>query len=792
MDAVNVFLDTCNTQLCTTIFTTFAVAKEMLYMQYISRIISTAIALFTIFSLSAQTGLIRGNVYDKETGEPVIYCNVYLEGTTIGTTTDLDGFYTLPNVPVGTYKLQATFIGYDTASVDTKVFENGIVYKSLYINESSVSLGVVNISAKKDRAKREVQISTVRVSPRQIKALPSTGGEADIAQYLQIIPGVISTGDQGGQLYIRGGSPVQNKILLDGLNIYNPFHSIGFFSVFETELIKNVDVLTGGFGAEHGGRISAVVDIQTRDGSRKEFGGVASASPFMGKILLEGPLTKYEEGKTSTSFVLTGKKSIIDRTSPTLYPYATDSDTLGLPFAFQDLYAKFAVNGSNGSRLNIFGFNFEDTFDNPAVARVGWKNKGAGANFNIIPGNSNMVIGGLVGFTNYNVGIDESDGKPRSSDIRELTAALDFKFFGQNKEFNYGVEMRSIRTDFQFVNPFGLELAQVQNTTELSAFFKYKQIFGDLVFEPSIRFQYYASLGAISPEPRFGLKYNISEKLRFKAAGGIYTQNLLSTDNERDVVSLFTGFLTGPESQVRGLDGTNVDDKLQRSRHLIAGFEYDLTDKFTINIEGYFKDFPQLVIVNRNKLETTDPNYATEEGEAYGVDFSGTYEAGNIYIYGTYSLGKVERFDGFQTYPTVFDRRHNINLLGTYAFGAKKDFEFSLRWNFGTGFPFTKTQGFYNYLSFLDGVSTDYLTSNPDDVGIIFSEERNGGRLPTYHRMDVSLKKRFDFSKRFGIDLIASVTNAYNRENIFYFDRIEYDRVDQLPIIPSLSIKADF
>ena len=754
----------------------------------------TTTLLFLLFTsyVIAQTGLIRGNIYDKDTGEPMIFCNVFVEGTTLGTTTDLNGFFTISNVPVGTYNLEATFIGYDTARAEVKVKQGGIVYQSLYLSESSVALGVVNISAKKDRAKREVQISTVRISPRQIKALPSTGGEADIAQYLQIIPGVISTGDQGGQIYIRGGSPVQNKILLDGLNIYNPFHSIGFFSVFETELIKNVDVLTGGFGAEHGGRISAVVDIQTRDGSRKEFGGVASASPFMGKLLLEGPIGSYEEGTTSNSFVLSAKKSVIAETSPTLYPYASDPDSLGLPFDFQDLYAKFSVNGSNGSRLNIFGFNFEDNFNNPSVANVGWSNRGAGANFSIIPRSSNLVVGGLVGYTNYEIGIDEGDGQPRSSNIRELTAAINFQIFANTREVNYGIEVRSIRTDFQFINPFNLDLQQIQNTSELSVYLKYKQIFGDLVFEPSFRMQYYASLGTASPEPRFGLKYNISDDLRFKAAGGIYTQNLLSTDNERDVVTLFQGFLTGPESPVVGFDGASVTNKLQQSRHLVAGFEYDVTNNLEVNVEGYFKDFPQLIIVNRNKTEATDPDYSTEEGEAYGIDFSATYESGNMYLYGTYSLGKVQRFDGIQTYPTVFDRRHNVNFLATYAFGEKKDLEFSLRWNFGSGFPFTQTQGFYNYLSFLDGVSTDYATENPNNVGIIFSEDRNGGRLPTFHRLDISLKKNFEVSKRFDIDVVASVTNVYDRENIFYFDRIRYDRVDQLPVIPSLAVKANF
>jgi hypothetical protein len=766
--------------------------KESDNMSTVQKFCSIAILLLFSAHLFAQVGIVRGNVYDKETGEPVIYCNVYLDGTTSGATTDLDGFFTIPNVPVGDYDLLATYIGYDTVSAPIVISEKKIAYQSLYLDQSGVELGVVNISAAKEQARSTVQISKISVSPRQIKALPSTGGEADIAQYLQIIPGVIATGDQGGQIYIRGGSPVQNKILLDGLNIYNPFHSIVFFSVFETELIRNVDVLTGGFGAEHGGRISAVVDIQTRSGNKKRLSGQASASPFMGKLLLEGPLTKYKEGGTDVTFVLSGKQSIIDETSQTLYPYASENDSIGLPFNFRDLYGKVSINTKNGSRFNFFGFDFSDQFNNPRVADVGWENQGGGFNFKVIPVSSNIVFGGLIGVTQYAVGIDEDDGRPRNSDISEITAAIDFSIFGENNSFNYGLELRSISTNFEFVNPFNERLDQVQNTTEIGGFFKYKQIIGDLIIEPSVRYQYYASLSTSAIEPRFGIKYNISEDMRFKAAGGIYTQNLLSTDTERDVVNLFNGFLTGPETDIEDLDGTLTKEKIQRSRHLVAGLEKDIGSHLQVNVEGYYKDFPHLVVVNRNKIDAGQSDYSVEVGDAYGLDFSAKYERGPLYLWATYSIGKVQRFDGRQEFPTIFDRRHNVNLLGTYAFGNKKSWEASARWNFGTGFPFTQTRGFFNDVAFADGVGTDVNTTNPDNVGIIYSTDRNGGRLPSYHRMDVSVTKKIDITKRFGVDIVASVTNVYDRRNIFYFDRVEYDRVDQLPIIPSIAVKARF
>lgn len=758
-----------------------------------SQYLSLLIVLFSSLSMLAQTGTIRGHVYDKETGEPVIYANVFLDGTQTGATTDLDGFFIMSNVNPGDYVLACSYIGYSDYKADVTVADGRILTQQLFLEAGGVSLGVVDISAAREVAKTEVNISKLQVSKKQIKALPSTGGDADILQYLQVLPGVISTGDQGGQLYIRGGSPVQNKILLDGLTIYNPFHSIGFFSIFETEMIKNVDVLTGGFNAEHGGRISAVVDIATRVGNRTKLSGQVSASPFMVKGLVEVPVIKLTEGgKTSSSLVFTAKKSIIDQTSKSLYSYASNNDSIVLPFQFTDVYGKMSFVTSNGSKFNIFGFNYDDVFNNPDLAKIGWTNTGGGMNFNIIPATSNLIMNGIIGFTNYETEIEEDNDNPRKSSIREYLLGVDFSLFGADYDFKYGLEVKGIRTDFSFTNTFGLGIQQAQNTTELAGFLKYRQVLNNLIIEPSVRIQYYASLSEFSIEPRFGLKYNISDRWRMKFAAGLYSQNLIASSNERDVVNLFSGFLSGPDEKFNDLDGNPVSSKLQKSRHLVGGFEYDLTRHIQVNIEGYLKDSPQLVIVNRNRTSADLPRYATEEGEAYGVDFSAKYEKDNWYVWSTYSYGFVNRYDGEQTYPTVFDRRHNVNFLTNYTFGEAKEWQLSFRYNFGTGFPFTQTQGFYNYQPFLSGIDTDYATTNAEEIGIIYSDDRNAGRLPNYHRIDISAQRTFYLSKYSNIEVVASVTNVADRKNIFYFDRVEYERVNQLPIIPSAAVRFNF
>lgn len=750
---------------------------------------NSLIAFFLLLTATtfAQDATIRGVVRDDFSGEPVIYASVYISGTTNGTSTNLDGFYTL-NVEPGTYRVVCMYLGYDSTVVEVTVSAGQVLNQPLVLKESSVNLTTVDVSARKGEATTEVKISSVTLTPKQIKAIPATGGEADLAQYLQVLPGVVFTGDQGGQLYIRGGSPVQNRVMMDGMTIINPFHSIGFFSVFETEIIKNVEVLTGGFNAEYGGRISAVIDITTRDGDKKQLGGLVSVSPFQAKALIEGPIKKLDESGNSVSYIFTGKHSYINETSKTLYSYI---DTAGLPFSYTDLYGKISFNGGNGSKLNLFGFNYTDRVNYTNIADLAWIASGGGADFVIIPGASKMIIGGNFSYSNYDIEIQEGDDKPRRSSIGGFMAKLDFTYYGDNSEFKYGFNVTGNKTNFEFTNLYGNKINELQNTTEISGFLKYRKSLDRLVIEPSVRFQYYASLSEATFEPRLGVKFNASDRFRLKFAGGYYTQDLISAVNEQDIVNLFVGFISSPSDVAQPNSTLEAESRLQKSIHAIGGIEIDITDKIELNIEPYYKAFPQLISLNRNKKDVSDPNFITETGSARGLDFLLQYRSKDIFIWTAYSLGYVRRNDGEQEYPTHFDRRHNANFIISYKFGKNDNWESSLRWNFGTGFPFTLTQGFYTNMPFNNGLDTDIVGEN-GDLGIIYSDKRNSGRLPTYHRLDASVKYVVEFSKRSNMEITASITNVYNRENIFYFDRVEYERVNQLPIVPSLGVIYKF
>ncbi len=755
-------------------------------------ILTGLLILLTYSWIFGQITTVRGVVYDKDSGDPVPFAYVVGLGTLVGGTTDINGFYSLSNLEAGELELSAFSIGYDTSTIVVSIQAGRIVNQNFVIAESGIRLEQVDISARRSQARTETRVSVIQISPQQIQALPSTGGDPDIAQYLTVLPGVISSGDQGGQLYIRGGSPVQNKILLDGMTIYRPFHSIGLYSVFETETIKNVEVHSGGFNAEYGGRISAIVDMKTKQGNKKRLSGLVGASPFQGRVLLEGPIKKFkEDAPGSVSFLLSAKHSFIDETSKSIYDYATP-DTNGLPFKYTDLYGKLSFVSDNGSSFNFFGFNFQDDVSYTDIADVGWTSTGGGLNFNLIPPNSNLIFGGNVSYSAYDIELVDSENLPRNNELTDLNIKLNFNYFGYLNEVNYGIEINALSTDFSFTNFLGLNFDQKVNNTDIAGFFKYKQILGDVILEPGLRLQYYASQSQFSVEPRFSMKWNVSENVRFKLAGGMYSQNLVSTVSERDIVNLFVGYLSSPEGVLRQPNSTEeADHKLQRSVHAIAGVEVDLGTRVQVNIEPYYKRFTQLIALNRNKLESLDPNYVTETGDATGLDVSLSYKHKNIDIWSTYSLGFVNRDNGIQDYPANFDRRHNVNLLGTYSFGKNNSWSASVRWNLGTGFPFTQVLGFYGYYSFFNTTDFDYIEDNPE-ISPVFDDEFNQGRLPDYHRLDFSLRKEIEFSKYTKLKITAAVTNAYDRENIFYLDVLTLDRVDQLPIMPSLGMELNF
>jgi hypothetical protein len=781
--------------------------------------IGLLIALIFSFNLAmGQTGTIRGFVYEKSTGEPMSFVNVVVQETKTGVQTDINGYFSIPKLKAGTYHIWSTVLGYDTATATITVKADDIVTKKLFLARSEMMLKGVEVSARKTERINTVNVGITTVTPREMKLLPSAGGEPDIAQYLQVTPGVIFTGDQGGQLYIRGGAPSQTGILLDGVTIYNPFHSIGLYSVFETDAIRNVEIQSAGFNADYGNRTSAILDVRTKDGNKNRLAGKLSASPIMVRGMLEGPISKPKnQGESSTTFLLSLKHSYLESTSKSLYGGFGEPFKSGLPYSFTDAYGKITFSGDNGSKLNLFGFNFDDrarTFniDTPGLetANFHWNATGLGATFVVTPGNSAALISGKVAYSKYDIGANELNIGERSSSIEGFEAGINFSYFLPNySQLKWGIEVSGLHTTLDYttvVNQKTGEATKIpldRRNTSGALYATFRKNFGEkFIVEPGIRAQYYSAISKFSPEPRLGMKYNITRNIRLKAAAGLYSQNIISTKSDLDIVNFFTGFLLSPDQTIKNTEGEEVPVNLLTAYHLVGGIEVDVND-IEFNLEPWYKNFTRNIELNRTKGLANPADFLAGTGEAYGLDFSAKYTKNRVFFWGVLSYQKVSYrtlvaetvldTPQVQDYAAPFDRRFNMNLVGSYTAGKQKDWEFSLRYNLGSPFPFTRTQGFYEDPNVAaNGIGTNYTGTN-GEMGIVYESQINGGRLSWYHRLDASVKKRFTLSEHSNIETTLSVTNVYDRNNIFYLSRTDpSNRVYQLPIFPSLNVTWNF
>lgn len=765
---------------------------------------------FSIFNFQfAQAQCtVKGVLFDESNGEAIPFANVVLDGTTHGCATDINGFFLINKVPAGKYTLKVKYVGYEEYSEPLTLERNKTITRTIHLKPAAQMLKAVEITDnKKEERQMQTQVSVEKITSSQIQQMPSIGGTADIAQYMQVLPGVSSTGDQGGQLYIRGGSMIQNLCLLDGMIVYNPFHSIGLYSIFETDVILNADIYTGGFGAEYGGRMSSVMDITTRDGNKKRHSGKVGINTFGASLILEGPLKREsEKSKSTISYLLTAKNTYLSKTSETLYPYIDG----GLPFDFLDLYGKLSINSGTGSKINLFGFRFDDqVLGYQSIANFHWQNYGAGSNFMLVTGAS-AILDGSIAYSKYNITLDDGSSETKSSDIGGFNMQMQITNFIGNNKLKYGLSIEGYTTDYKFVNQYGKHINQHEPSTNLSVFATYKLNSGRWLVDPGVRLVYYATLNSLSPEPRLAAKFNASDDLRFKMAAGLYSQVFLDARSDNDIVNLFSGFLTGSAAlNVPGsFLGQEVTTCVQKAKHLVMGVEYDLTEHITLNAEVYYKHFDQLLNANRNKMyDDTDPmytredspyrrseylmkDYIIEEGMATGFDLSATLDLERLYLWATYSLGYVERkgqmtdkpvTDESYTYNPHYDRRHTVNILGTYTLGEQRQWELSARWTFGSGFPFTQTQGVFQSLVFGGSIVSDYTREN-GEYSIHYADLYKG-RLPAYHRLDLGIKRKFSIGARSILELNLSATNLYSRENIFYFNRVTFERVNQLPIL---------
>ncbi len=740
---------------------------------------------------------IIGFVYDAETGAPLPYANVLLKESGQGALTDENGFYRIARVRPGTYTLQVSFLGYDPYQKKVELAVGRKVRHSVYLNPTALKLEEVVVEDQALRERREeTAISKLSVKKEEILELPSVGGEPDLVQYLTLLPGVVGKSGPGGQIYIRGGTPIQNRVLLDGMTIYNPFHSVGLFSVFDADIIQRVDLYSAAFGPQYGERVSAIVDIRAREGNRKRWTGKIGVGPIVNKLTVEGPLRRWDPGKPSITLLANVRGSYLSRTAQWFYPHMAHQ----LPFDFFDAYGKLAWSLPQGTRAALFGFRHDDRATLEGVLDHRWVASGGGFNFLLLPPGSSSTMEGIITYSDYRIEQQEGDRPPRTSSIGGFESRIMLHNYLGKTRSTVGFEMTGYATALRINSPLGLPITYEEFTTNLGLFFRYYRQWKALILDGGLRFQYYGSVQESRLEPRIQFKWRVTEGFRFKGGVGRYSQNLLNGRSDRDVVNLFYSIIASPDLLPPQFRGRPRTSRLELGRHAVLGTEWDVRPGITLDVEAYVKAFDQLVNFNRSKLYDFSPEFADqpdylkydfilESGVARGVDVALRWRRDEWNGILNYSWAENHRYSDRLTYPPHWDRRHTVNAMISRKWG--KRWQVSARWVYGSGFPFTQTAGFYEKLppDAIDPYGDIYEANG--DLGILYGPY-NGARLPDEHRLDLSLTYSKQLRPHAELRVVASVVNAYNRPNIFYFDRFRFRRVDQLPILPALSATLSF
>lgn len=736
-------------------------------------IISTFIFLFNINIDAQEIGTLRGTVIDSLKGEALPFSNILIEGTSIGASADINGIFTIPSVPANrNLVLRISYLGYETKKIETRVSPGKITQVRIQLLPSSIQFQTIEKIGDRISSPNETDIGLQKISIRQIELLPKSV-ETDILRSLQYLPGVKSTGDVSARYYVRGGGSDQNLVLLNGVPVYNPFHALGLFSVIDPEMINAVEFYRGGFPSEYGGRLSSVLNLVTKDGNRNKFGGSANVSFLTAKASIQGPIP---EG----SFILTGRRSLFDNV---LKKFVNYKDA---PFQFHDISFKATFTPPNTetlTKLMVHGFNSLDEIknENDLKENYKWTNNIYGVYWFQAWENIPLYSETNIAYSGFEGAIEPklSRALERSNKVKDLSLKTDFTYVHDSRdETKVGFILKSFTSELDFQNLRGTRTSVEDDGIEFSVFAKYKLLrnpqFGiDLGTRANI-----LSLTKSRPsffEPRVNITYRPLVELALKGAWGIYTQSLTTLTDENEIISLFEPWVIIPSYL-----------EPPKAIHYVFGAEYNISEEFSIKFETYYKDILNTAEFNQNKFRDADPDLISTSGEAYGFEFLIQYLSNRLNSTFSYSSSWAYRErNGYVYYPR-FDSRHSMNLNASYDFGS--GWEVSGLFILNSGLPFTQILGFYDKAYFDNFFSTNYLFNDYRPYTILGG--RNLGRLPFYHRLDLSLTKKIDLDF-LNMQFSVSVMNVYNRKNVFYFERDTGERVNMLPILPTATIKIE-
>lgn len=739
---------------------------------------------------NAQVATVSGFVSDRSDGQPLELVNVVLldQGELVkGTVTDLDGLYLLTRIQPGRYVVRATFIGYQ-AFADTLVVDAGESRTvNIALTPTDARLDEVVVQTERESGAARVTAGQQTIRPADVELIPAPDVSGDLAGYLTTLPGIVTTGDRGGQLFIRGGEPSQNLVQIDGMMLYQPFHILGFYSAFPSDILSRADVYAGGYGARYGERISSVIDVWTRTGNKRRLGGAASISPFVGTLLLEGPLVP-----NSVSFLISARQSLIEEGAEPLLNER-------MPFRFSDVFGKVHADISTRGRLSVSGIKthdrgtlVEEGHDRPAE-EVRWSNTAAGLRYLHLP--TFLPVSADLRITHSRLETElGAAGQPaRTSFIANTMISLDGTFVGERTSAEAGFALRFISSETELGGQFQNTEFKGVGIDHIALFLEPEYRIGTFRLRPGLRAQWFAIRVDPYLEPRLRVVWDLGRH-EISGAAGYYAQEIIGLSDRRDAASVFTAWTNIPKQNPGQPDV--LAENIPAATHAILGYRTNPTDWLEVSVEGFYKWLDNLFVSEWTAFPRFTTRLQPATGRAYGFDtrlevrrppffygyvnygYSNTrYEARQASLllwYGEETLG----------FRPPHDRRHQVNALLSTSF---YDFDLSLRWTFGSGLPFSRALGFDGFVLIDDVVD---VSRAPYTRRVIYERPYNAV-LPTYHRLDVSLDRTFTLGPA-DVTVLGSVINVYDRRNLFYLDVFTLQRVDQLPIVPSLGIKVAF
>lgn len=734
----------------------------------------------------AQNGTVRGFVRDAGDGQPLQGVNIILmdggDGF-YGAATNNDGFYAISRVPPGRYAFRATYIGYQTYT-DTLDVVDGVQTYTFEIQFAESELEEVIVEGEREAAGAAALTAGLQtVRPEEIELVPTPDVSGDLVNYLTTMPGVVTAGDQGGQIFVRGGEPTHNLVLLDGMLVYQPFHLIGFYSAFPSEIINTSDVYAGGFGAKYGGRLSSVIDVSARTGNKRRFAGSVAVSPFMSGARLEGPLVRDR-----ASILLSGRTSVIEQ------GVSNYIDT-PLPYQFDDQFGKLHINLSQNHQASVTALRtfdrgnlgrFDTTTTDLNLDQVVWENTAVGARYILLPTNLPILAEIMVSGSKIKNEFGPPDSLSRASSTQQFQGLVNVTHFLGNTDVNWGIYVRSTKLESQLGGQLQNITTNREYVTEAGGYFEPEfrlRAGSGFRIQPGLRFQTFPSKGRTFVEPRIRLVFDYGIH-RFSAAWGLYHQEIVGLSDRRDAGDVFTAWTSSPLGVV------------PEAMHIIGGYQIRLVSGVEFALEGFYKKLSNLSVAEWTPFPRFTTALQPANGDAYGLDVRLEVSMGRFYGFANYGYAKVTYNAMQETLPIWYgvdqleyspphDRRHQANILGSLEVYG---FNFNVRWQYGSGLPFSESLGFDEFV-LLEGPTP--VQTEPGDTRVLYDLPYKG-RLPDYHRLDISLDRTFSASSNIDVTLQAGVTNAYDRKNVFYVDLFTLRRLDQLPRIPTVGLKVDF